>query len=271
MSIDLIALELKLAFRKPGCPICRLRHRAAERYIRSVLWENVNDGETRMHIVRSLGFCHTHAWQLQQTEARAWQDGLGTGIIYEDLTKRALAGLEAYLHDQERHVARLRAQPNRWRRRLARIGQWWRRSFGRQAKADSGEQWPPGLNPRGQCRVCEISGGSEATYLEWLIRGCRDAEFQEWYCASDGLCLHHLRRALAQAGREHPEAALFLARTARDKLDRLAVELREYIRKHAWEFRHEPKLSEEQSSWIRAVAFFAGDRAEVAERERTAG
>lgn len=265
MDVDLITVDLKLAFRQPGCPICRLRTRSAERYISTLLWENVNDGETRMHIVRSLGFCHTHAWQLQQMEASAWGDGLGTGIIYEDLTKRAVAGLDVYLRDRERKAASLHARSSRWWHWLTHIGDRWRRWFRQPTVVLTENHLPTGLMPQAPCRVCQISARNEAAYLEWLVRGCIHPEFCEWYRASDGLCLDHLRQALALAEQEQPDVALLLARTARDRLHRLAGELQAYIRKHAWESRHEPKLPEEQSSWIRAVAFFAGERTELRE------
>lgn len=269
MDMDLITVDLKLAFQQPGCPLCRLRSRSAARYIHTLLWENVNDGETRMHIVRGLGFCPTHAWQLQQMEALAWGDGLGTAIIYEDLTTRAIAGLDAYLREQEGKVARLQAQPSRWRRWLTWASQRWRRWLGLLTGSPT-EYLPTGLVPYAPCRVCQISAGSEMAYLRWLVRGCAQPEFRDWYGASDGLCLGHLRQALALAEQEQPEAALFLGRTARTRLNRLVRGLHGYIRKHAWELRHEPKLPEEQSSWIRAVAFFAGERPEVMERERSA-
>ncbi len=260
MDIDLIALQLKLAFQEAGCPLCRLYHQAADRYIRNLLWEHVNDGETRLHFVRSLGFCPTHAWQLQQTEMATWGDGLGTGIMVEDLTGRILRELEIALGDLEQKVAR--PSPPAWQRWWRHLSQWWRHRLARSARA-SANNGPPGLWPRGRCRVCELSENSEATYLEWLVRGCLQPDFQEWYRASDGLCLPHLRRALALAGPKRTQAALFLARVAHEKLTRLDGELQEYIRKHAWEFRHEPKLPSEQSAWIRAVAFFAGEMPEV--------
>lgn len=259
MDVDLITLELKLAFEKPGCPICRLRHTAGQRYLRSLLWENVNDGGTRVHLVRALGFCYAHAWQLQQMEKSMWHDGLGTGIIYEDLATRALAGLKAYMRTQDRAMAR-RRRWRRWRKWIATALCRW---FSQPASLTSDPPLPPGLIPRDRCRVCELEENSEETHVAWLVKGCAEPRFQRWYQASDGLCLPHLRRALALAEREDPAVALFLARTCQEKLARLTMQLREYIRKHAWEYRDEPKLPEEQSSWVRTVAFFAGERRET--------
>jgi hypothetical protein len=55
--LGLIAVDLRSAMRQPGCPICRIRDEAEYKYLYFLLWENVNDGATRMRIIRSLGFC----------------------------------------------------------------------------------------------------------------------------------------------------------------------------------------------------------------------
>lgn len=258
VGIDLITLDLKLAFKQPGCPLCRLRFQAAQRYLRDLLWENVNDAEIRGHLIHALGFCSEHAWQLQQTEETLWADGLGTGIIYEDLSTRALAGLEEFINAHER-------QPTPPRRHRT-WNVWADRWCGRKAHPFGGRAadgaFPAGLKPQERCRVCEMLDEREATFLAWMIRGCAEAEFQGWYRESDGLCLPHLRQALVMAEREDPAVALFLARVSHEKLNRLTTQLREYLRKHSWQYHEEPISPEEHASWIRAVAFFAGEQPE---------
>jgi len=190
--MDLITFELELAFRKEGCPVCRLRSRDEARYISSFLWEFVNDPGIRVHLVNALGFCREHAWL-------RW------------------LRLNSASHP---HVA-----------------------------------FPAGLVPSEGCRVCQIGRKTEQT-LEWLVKHCAEEEFRGWYRASDGLCLPHLRGAHEIA--ESQKTRVFLIDTAEEKLGTLAGQLREYLRKHNWDYRDEPKLSEEQSSWIRAVEFFVG-------------
>lgn len=119
---------------------------------------------------------------------------------------------------------------------------------------------PAGLTAQERCRVCVIIDQSEETYLIWLINGCLEPEFQEWYNVSDGLCLPHLRQALVMAGPSQPVAARFLAQVGHDKLAQWIGRLREYLRKHNWQYHEETMLPEERSSWIRIVAFFAGER-----------
>ena len=254
--MGLITLDLKLAFREEGCPVCRLRHQGEQRYIHNLLWENVTDGGIRAMLVRSLGFCHTHSWQLQETEQKQWNDGLGTGIIYEDLTERALTGIKAYAQEVSRSPAR-RLAP-RWRKWLRRLlpGQ----ANGARNTAPSDDFLPAGLVPRGPCRVCELGDKTEATYLNWLRRSLADDDFRQAYRDSDGLCLPHLRQAVILARDENPDALVTLTEIAEEKTRRLARALSEYVRKHNWQFQNETMWPAEQISWQRAVAFFAGEK-----------
>jgi len=177
--MDLLIVSLKVAFRQPGCPICRLRRESERRYLFGFLWENVNDAGVRVKLVNSLGFCRRHAWQLQAMEERVWGDGLGTAIVYEDLVRRAHAALQ---------------------------------------NSTNHNRVPSGLRPRAQCRVCEIGENTEQSYVTWLLRGCKDAEFRKWYRSSDGVCLPHLRHVFAVDGEQTRAAKSFLIETAVEKL-----------------------------------------------------
>lgn len=257
--MDLISLGLVLAFREPGCPICRLRTETVERYLFNLLYENVNDGTTRLHLVRSQGFCANHAWRLQAIEHSNWHDGMGVGIIYEDLTSRVLNTLCDYLARPSQPLGRVTAFLRRHivsrRTRLkgyGRLGRWLA------GRVPEPAQWLLArLALAERCWVCEMADQSEEGYLTWLARQITAAEFRARYAASDGLCLPHLRRALAHA--EDEEAARWLVQIAVEKMQPLVLDLREYGRKHAWHFRDEPKHPWEQASWIRAVAFLAGE------------
>ena len=66
-----------------GCPVCQVVGWSAERLIDTLLYEHVNDPETRRRFRESLGFCNRHAWQ-----ARAHGDAIGQTILYEDLMTR---------------------------------------------------------------------------------------------------------------------------------------------------------------------------------------
>lgn len=237
--------NVKHAMRQPGCPLCRLCREAERRYLENLLWENVNDPATRAQWAAGLGFCPRHAWQLQRIEAHRYGDGLGNAILYEDLLQRVIPALEAMVPGPG-------AAPEPIWRRLA-------RALGRVAPAEGHKEAAPGLQGRQRCRVCRLAEDTACAYADWLIEGLAEAEIREIYRNSDGLCLPHLRLVLARGRSRSPEAIQWLAEETVRRLRALLACLREYIRKHDWNHRHEPMRPEERRAWIRAVAFFAGE------------
>ena len=85
----------------------------------------------------------------------------------------------------------------------------------------------------------------------------RDAHMQAALAASAGLCLVHVRAALALAS--NAAAFDFLRDDARQHLARLAAELAEYIRKNDYRFAGEA-FGAEGDSWQRALAAMVGTR-----------
>jgi hypothetical protein len=248
--IDLMAASLIRICREPGCPMCTARRQAETQYIDGILWEGVSDGDYRAKLKRSLGFCPSHAWSLQATEDTHWSDGLGTSLIYQDLTRRVVEALANYTENQAAQSAGL----GRWLSRLL-------RSFWPSAPART---LPIQLTPQQMCPVCDLGQDAEKRFIHTLLDGYQTGEVRTAFGRSDGLCLDHLRQVLNQA---NPEATAFLVGLTLEKLRPLAIDLAEYERKHAWHFRDEPKCEREQHAWVRAVAFFAGEAVE-AELER---
>lgn len=238
--------NLKHAMREPGCPLCRLQREAEKRYLDNLLWENVNDPATREQWAAGLGFCPRHAWQLQRLEARRYGDGLGNAILYEDLLQRVISALEALAREAA-------GSPPPFYRRLA-------RSFRPGSSSDTEDpDRLPGLQGRQRCRVCRLGQETAQAYAEWLIEGLEETDVRARYETSDGLCLPHLRMALVRAQDRAPGVFVWLATDANRRLQRLLGNLREYIRKHDWNYRDETMSPEERRAWIRAVAFFAGE------------
>lgn len=249
VGLGMVTLELRGAFRQPGCPICRVGQGAANRYIFHLLWEYVNDYTTRLHLVRSLGFCAEHTWQLYHTEVNQYGDGLGISIIYEHLTRLIVDGLRDL-------KACLSASTSAHRR-------WWQRGWDRVRAAwrqTTPSQAPHlgGLVPSEECRVCFCAKTTEHANIGWLVQCCADADLRARYAASDGLCLGHLRLALERAAQDDSSVARFLADDAARRLAPLTTDLGEYGRKHAWHYRHEVMTENENQSPYRASQFFGG-------------
>lgn len=118
------------------------------------------------------------------------------------------------------------------------------------------------MSPRQNCPVCDTGRGAEERFIHTLLAGYQTGEVRAAFQASAGLCLGHLRQALALSDQA---AAAFLLEGAIEKLQTLVADLVEYERKHAWRFHKEPKWDREQYAWIRAVAFFAGEAGEAAD------
>jgi hypothetical protein len=236
-----VAYELRSAFREPGCPVCRVRQQAMYRYLFRLLWENVNNMTTRIELGDSIGFCSEHTWQLHRVADDIGEE-TGISIVYEDLARdvaRRLSTWGAHL-------------PHR------RSGLRWLADVGTRIRAALGIRDRPPIAAGRDCPACVRGDQSEERNIAWLVQGCAESEFRSRYVASDGLCLSHLRQALALAERSDPDVARFLAHIAEQRLEALADNLYERIRKHAWAYRHEPVTEAERTSVRRASAFFGG-------------
>jgi len=264
MQMDITRTNLKVAFGKPGCPICRLREGAERRYVQTLLYEYVNDGATRLGFMHSQGLCSYHAWFVQANEQLLWNDGLKTAIIYESLGALAHAALRRYVVQQDSPPRDGQGQPAllifkrdglcRWLVRTGRLGRWLATRLFQEAPA---EALLADLSPSRECPICKMSSEREEIDLRKLMHELADPQFRAWFSASDGLCLPHLRNALAYAP-DKPSARL-LAEIATGQLAALLTHLRAYMDKHRWQDHPELRTPWEEASWIRMVAFFAGE------------
>ncbi|MEW6232233.1 MAG: DUF6062 family protein [Chloroflexota bacterium] len=238
--------RLEEAFEEVGCPICLLVAESEDAFLEQFLWEGVNDPFLRGRLLTSLGFCRDHAWQVVDKEAR--YGGTGVGIVYEHLGRQTLAALESHLKAER---VRLALAPTGWRRAAQR----WLKRLGLTRSSNASFD---GLEPRTPCPACQVRDEAEQRYASWLVEHLNDLRFRQAFAESDGLCLPHLRLALALA--DEPAARTFLIETMSQKIGTLAHDLSEYGRKHNWQYRGEAKTENELKSWIRAVAWFVGEK-----------
>jgi hypothetical protein len=78
------------AFGQPGCAICTLLLRSADRFLDSLLYEQVNESQTQRAIRARRGLCNEHAWQLTRYVGNA----LGIAILYRAAVDEVLSILE---------------------------------------------------------------------------------------------------------------------------------------------------------------------------------
>ena len=206
------------ACRAKGCPICRLEQQGVERYLDQQFYENVNSPKWREHLRGSLGFCHEHAWL--GVDQRLG-DALGYSIIYRDLVNSVLKQLE---------TAPARNKSGKIQDTLA---------------------------PRKHCPVCEQRDHITHTYLKVLAEELKTPEMISALQQSDGLCLPHLRMALAQVRDETARGQLI--QIQRQKLEGLRAELDEFIRKNDYQAAQEG-FGSEGDAWLRSIGMIVGKR-----------
>lgn len=242
--ISLFSLfDLRDDLRKPGCPICQIRWKSAWRYLSFLLYESVNDGETRLRFWAGIGYCPDHTDMLAAISRKDNVKPLGMNILYESLASLIKAAISEYPIPKKRK--------NPLRKVLLRVSR--SRFSANSIKA---------LIPISTCRVCQIADESAYTGLETLMECLQDPEEKVYrlYPNSDGICLPHLRVALQEFAEQYPTAASILKDHAKNRLAHWEQAMGEYIRKQAWQNRFEKVTDEEEKALQRALAFFTGDR-----------
>jgi hypothetical protein len=239
----LIFSDLKGSLQKPGCPICRLKMEAEERYLRSLLWEHVNDGDARARILRGLGFCPKHTWQAGALEVEGFGDAMGNSIIYLHLLEVVQKRLASFQKRSRIHkglsgsrvLSHLITRPQR-KRALTE------------------------LEPTGPCRVCQVGAQSERDALFWLGKALVDpgSSFRDLYTHSDRLCLTHLKEIARLAGQPAQGAVDFLVEDMLTFTARLRQDLEGYMAKRSWNRHAEALEPAEEAAWMRALQLFGG-------------
>lgn len=218
---DISYFDLIEACAKPGCPVCRLSLKAAQRYLDSVLYERVNDPGTRDGIRRARGYCNEHAWWM----ANSLIHQLGIAIIQQDMVDTIISATEM--------------EPSR--RNARRIAQKLERR----------------LRSTAECPVCAHRRTMEDIALHALLAYIDDIDLAAALENSDGLCLVHFSRALdlvRDAGTLKQLAAL-----ERRTLTRLRDELNEFICNNDRSIR-DKEFGMESNVWRHAIGIVSGER-----------
>ncbi len=214
--------EFQEALEAGGCPLCRLQHRAENRFLDSLTYERILDQETRNNLKASRGLCEPHA--------RAWREvrgsALGIAIVYE-------IAIKDLLEDS-------RASSTSGLFGLTRLGT---------------EDVAEALEAGAPCPACKVGADTVARYTRVLLHDVQDAEIQAALEAAGGLCLPHLRFVLRRRGPERAQQRVL--EIQRRVWQSLRAELQEFIRKNDYRFRDEPK-GDERDSWLRAIDAVVG-------------
>lgn len=213
MSETTTYFDLMDALTEPGCPVCRLVGKAVGQRIDSLNYEFVNDPGFRRQMTASWGFCNTHGedWLRQA-------DPLGTAMLYEAILSRIDEEFEHLHHPGNGGLSDI-----------------WSSLTGQ--SAEQHHRQPPGLYPAQPCPLCDYRDRQEHVLVSVLIDHFDEEPFGTAYSASVGLCIPHLRQALAMA--RNVEIASSLRDQAGAQHARLRDELHEVQRKRDYRFRLE--------------------------------
>lgn len=216
------------ALGKPGCALCRVVRDAVQRYLDGFMYEDVTDVELRRKMREAQGFCRPHADQ-----AILVRDSLGLAIIYQDI-----------LTSVEREMRAAAASPRLPGRGLL-----------RRNKSGPGQGVIAAMAARRACPACAVSAEMLKPAVQTLVDNLLTAELGAAFASCAGLCLPHLRQALAVA--ESPALVDALVTRQRQVIESLTAELGEFIRKHDYRFRREA-MGSEIDSWDRAIKLVIG-------------
>jgi hypothetical protein len=227
--------EIREAFGQPGCPLCRLLARSADRYLDAVLWEQVNDIGVRSELNQARGYCPQHGWLLVRAGA-----ALGVAILTRGVVKTLLDVLASNpIQDEAESVF-----------------QSLRRSLDRDLASRPAARLVAELSPQRPCPVCSLLESKEEDYISTLVAHLDGpGSLADAYRTSDGLCLPHFRRTLARAPSGAEARLLSAAQQA--VWQRLHDDLGEFIRKSDYRFRGEP-FGDEKDAWLQALEAISG-------------
>jgi hypothetical protein len=208
---------------------------ASERFLDGLLYGQVNDPELRDRIRRARGFCPQHTRQLVRPGA-----SLGIAILTNDVLSALLKILEA---------GEFEALPRLSVRRV-------QEALDREQPAAATAALVAELSPQATCPACQHVASMRQIYLDTLVEQLLGADgLLSRLEASEGLCLTHLRAALAHIGDRPAFESLVAAQRA--IWQRLTDDLREFIRRTDYRFRDEPR-GLEGDAWLRGVAALGG-------------
>ena len=226
-------IEIKRLLKKKGCPICRI----CDEHLKSVLFWFFNEtyagGSNVDKYIDYWGFCEKHTKMVAKIGPEWQKSAIYSWIIENQLPKI-----------QRIHKAILDYHGR------SQIKQ----SFARRNYEKVVEK----VKPRGKCLFCESMTQTSDYYIEELLKALNDAEIQDLYAKSSGLCMQHFFQALDFFNGKNGFQITKIVKSQLRRLSELKHDFEEFFRKGDYRFSHEPK-GREQDTWIRAMKKIIGE------------
>ncbi|MGH9547393.1 MAG: DUF6062 family protein [Terriglobales bacterium] len=220
---------LRKAFALGGCAICRAVRASERKGIHSFLYEGMMSPLVRASFLDAGGFCLRHFWMAKEIEDETWPTGgIGMAILCEDLVRLVNANLEKL------PLAETNPRKGLFHHR------------------EGAQAFVPGHG----CPFCRDNAEKERFLAEVLEELVEEQEFAR-PLSRNGLCARHGQMTLRCWKDQGKRQELFLS--LKVQATQLAADLREFIRKHDYQYRSEPG-GPEQDSVLRAIHLLAGIR-----------
>jgi len=187
--------ELLEAFKKEGCPICRVVSSSIDSYFESMLYEFVNDPKVRSDLRKSLGYCKKHSNQFIKVVKKT-HNKFGAFVIIEDITRELIKKLESF--------SKLNLN------KLNKI-----------------------LINKKDCPACIYQSIYENIYFLDLIKILENENFLNKFLESDGLCFNHILVLLKMI--KNSKLRNKIIENQKSKLGRIKRDLNAFIKKHDWQ------------------------------------
>ena len=185
--------ELLDAFKKDGCPICRLNFSNIDSYFSSILYECVNDPGVRKNLRNSFGYCREHSIQFIQFVEGSY-NRFGASIIIADVTSEIIKELDRLSKLSLKELKKVTVSNHK-------------------------------------CPACIYMQSHEHIYYSEIISNLENDSFLSEFLKSDGLCHAHLLELIKII--KNPHIRNKIIENQKLKLSELIKDMNEFVKKHS--------------------------------------
>lgn len=196
--------ELLEAFKKEGCPLCRVVTFSIDSYFESMLYESVNDPKVRSDLRKSLGYCIKHSLQLKKVVEKTYNK-FGVSIIIKDVTKELIKKLD----------------------KLSKL---------------SLKEFKKNTIISHNCPACVHQQSYENSYYLEILSNLENKRFFNKFLESDGLCLNHSLTLLKMI--KDSKIRNKIIENQKIKLSKINKDLEAFIEKHSYQNKEKITLNE---------------------------
>lgn len=196
--------ELLEAFKKEGCPLCRVVTFSIDSYFESMLYESVNDPKVRSDLRKSLGYCKKHSLQFKKVVEKTYNK-FGASIIFKDITRELIKKLDKLSKLSLKELKKIMIESK-------------------------------------NCPACIYQQSYENNYYSEILGNLENKDFFNKFLESDGLCFNHLLALLKMI--RNSTIRKKIIENQKIKLSKINKDLEAFIEKHGYRNKEKITLDE---------------------------